>query len=383
MSVRKRTWKTKQGELREAWLVDYTDAEGDRHVQTFERKKDAQEYHAKVKLDVKAGVHLAPSKSATVNEAAAGWLTYVKNENRERATVTMYEILVRRHIAPRLGSVKLSALTVPRIEQFRDDLLTAGLTRALAKKALGGLKAILRDAQRRGQVAQNVALGTRIEQPRRERPLMVGVDIPGREDVRRIIEAAPDLQARATLFVAAFAGLRASELRGLRWADVDLKASPPTIRVSQRADRYKVIGLPKSKTSTRTVPIGAMLANTLRAWRLQCPASPLDLVFPNKDGGIQYHVTMSNVTLERPQRALGMLDEHGRVRFGFHALRHYYASWCINRKADGGLELPLKNVSVRLGHASIQITADTYGHLFPSQDDGAELDAAERAIFAT
>jgi integrase len=92
---------------------------------------------------------------------------------------------------------------------------------------------------------------------------------------------------------------------------------------------------------------------------------------------------MSKSTLGRPQRRLGMLDESGQPRYGFHSLRHYYASWCINRKADGGLELPLKNVSVRLGHASIQITADTYGHLFPSQDDGAELDAAERAIFAT
>jgi hypothetical protein len=53
------------------------------------------------------------------------------------------------------------------------------------------------------------------------------------------------------------------------------------------------------------------------------------------------------------------------------------------RKADGGLELPLKVVSARLGHASISITADRYGHLFPSSDDGSELAAAEKAILRT
>jgi integrase len=67
---------------------------------------------------------------------------------------------------------------------------------------------------------------------------------------------------------------------------------------------------------------------------------------------------------------------------GLHSLRHFYASWCINRRADGGLELPLKVVQARLGHASIQMTADVYGHLFPRIDDGSELAEAERAFFA-
>ena len=57
---------------------------------------------------------------------------------------------------------------------------------------------------------------------------------------------------------------------------------------------------------------------------------------------------------------------------GPHALRHFYASWCINRRADGGLELPAKVVQERLGHSSIVMTMDTYGHLFPRSDDGAE-----------
>jgi integrase len=71
-----------------------------------------------------------------------------------------------------------------------------------------------------------------------------------------------------------------------------------------------------------------------------------------------------------------------RAEPDLHALRHFYASWCINPRQHGGLELPPKVVQARLGHASIVMTLDTYGHLFPRGDDGAELAAAEKALLA-
>ena len=65
-----------------------------------------------------------------------------------------------------------------------------------------------------------------------------------------------------------------------------------------------------------------------------------------------------------------------------HALRHFYASWLINRRADGGRELPPKSVQERLGHASITLTMDVYGHLFPRGDERDEMAAAETAFLA-
>ena len=65
---------------------------------------------------------------------------------------------------------------------------------------------------------------------------------------------------------------------------------------------------------------------------------------------------------------------------GFHSLRHFYASWCIKRREDGGLGLPPKMVQERLGHSSFMLTMDTYGHLFPRNDDAAELASAEAAL---
>ena len=77
----------------------------------------------------------------------------------------------------------------------------------------------------------------------------------------------------------------------------------------------------------------------------------------------------------------GITDAKGAAKYtGLHALRHFYASWCINRKADGGRELPAKNVQQLLGHSSIVMTLDTYGHLFPRGDDADKLAAAERAL---
>ena len=81
--------------------------------------------------------------------------------------------------------------------------------------------------------------------------------------------------------------------------------------------------------------------------------------------------------------AAGVVDAKGEAKYtGLHSLRHFYASWLINRKADGGLELPAKTVQARMGHSSIVLTMDTYGHLFPGSDDGSELAEAEKALLA-
>jgi len=101
MSVRKRTWTTQAGEQREAWIVVYTH-NGRRHIETFERKKDADARHAEVKVDMKAGVHVPPSKSVTVNEAAALWLDGNKTKI-ERSTHVDYKGHVDRFLVPNLG----------------------------------------------------------------------------------------------------------------------------------------------------------------------------------------------------------------------------------------------------------------------------------------
>src|ERR1017187_5999015 len=133
MSVRKRSWTTRGGEQKEAWIVDYTDQEGDRHIETFAKKKDADAYHDTVRVDVRQGVHTAPNKSITVAEAAADWLTFVELEGVERSTLDQYR-QHRKHICDRIGREKLTKLTTPRIKKFFDDLIPT-ISRTLATKA--------------------------------------------------------------------------------------------------------------------------------------------------------------------------------------------------------------------------------------------------------
>jgi integrase len=152
---------------------------------------------------------------------------------------------------------------------------------------------------------------------------------------------------------ATFAGLRASELRGLRWSDVDLKRGE--IHVRQRADRFSAIGQPKSEAGERTVPLAPLLVATLRTWKLSCPKGELGLVFPNGIGGVENHSNIVQRGLLPSIVAAGLI-KNGKAKYtGLHALRHFYASWCINRRVDGGQELPLKVVQARMGHSSIQI----------------------------
>jgi hypothetical protein len=153
-SIRKRKFGPNKG--REAWVVDYVDQHFQRHIKTFKLKKEADDYLTTVRQEVREGIHTVASKSITVAQAAEGWISFVGGEGRERSTMDQYRQHVRHHIVPRLGAEKLARLTAPRINAFRDELIK-DMSRAMAKKVLGSLKAILKDAKRRGNVAQNVA----------------------------------------------------------------------------------------------------------------------------------------------------------------------------------------------------------------------------------
>lgn len=381
-------------EPRSVWIVDYIDQEGDQHIKSFQTKKDADKYAATVTIDVDSGRHTAPSKSVTLVEAAERWIKRVEAEERERTTIRQYRQHVNLHIAPRLGKFKLAQLTPAKVEAFRDDLL-ANLSRPMARKVLTSLKSLLK-VNKMGHVADDVSIAS---DNGRKRKLEAGLDFPSNAEVQRLIttaEAHDDKGKRhALLLTAALTGLRASELRGLRWSDVDLKAEE--LHVRQRADRYSEIGAPKSKAGTRSIPIAPELLSALKRWKLACPKSDNGLVFPTKTGHIEHHANMLR-SLAPVMFAAGVVvpakdgddkpkyDKKGRPvmepKYALHAFRHFFASWCINPKNRGGRELPAKVVQQLLGHGSIVMTLDVYGHMFPKGDDKAELASASALLFA-
>jgi integrase len=381
MSVRKRTWRNADGSQGEAWVTAYTDHEGKRRIRSFEKRREADAFHASVRTDLRSGTHIPDSQSVTVAEAGRLWLQGCENDGLERSTLDYYQQHLDRHIIPVIGAVKLSRFTVPMVRAF-EDKLKLDRSPTMVRKARVSLGALLTDAQERGLVGQNVVRALRARRrrgkdaraaARQSSKLRVGVDIPSPDEIRTIIAAASEAR-RPLLLTAIFTGQRISELRGLRWDDVDLKRAE--LHVRQRADRYNTIGKPKSAAGERVIPLPPVLVSTLRKWKLACPKGEMGLAFPAANGGVESYVNITRHVLVPTLVAAGV------TKYGWHSLRHFYASWCINRKVDGGLELPPKMVQQRMGHASSAITQDVYGHLFPSGDDGAELAAAEQALLA-
>ena len=379
MSVRKKIVEsiTPEAEPIETvwWIADYTDGSGRRHQRRFKHKREALAFHDQMKVAIRAGTHVSLPNDLTVADVADKWLSRVEANARERGTPKTYREHVNLHILPRIGKHKLAKLTKGHIEHFRDGLMSGEqkLSRPMAAKVLRSFKSMLKVVG-----CSHLGDGVNIEISKRGKPkLEVGRDIPTPQEVTRLVQAAKG-KARVLLMTAASTGLRASELRGLRWHDVDLKAGE--LHVRQRADRWNTIGSPKSDGSKRTVPLGRELLLALKEWKLACPKSEADLVFPTKTGAVQHQKNMLE-RIEPVMKAAGVVTKAGKPKYGLHAFRHFFASWCINPKDRGGRELPVKVVQTLLGYSSIVMTLDIYGHLFPHGSNRAELDASEKALF--
>jgi integrase len=423
MAIRQRKWVTK-GKVRSAWVVDYIDAKGVRRLKTFGTKREADDWRSGTRIELKQGTHVADRDSITVAEAGKLWIATCEANELERGTRQLYQQYLDLHIGPRIGAKKLNELTVPAIRAFQDRLRADGRSLYLTNKILTHLGSLLADAMERGLATRNPVRERKRRAKAAERHqelLAVGVHIPTPGEVRAVLGAATGFR-RAIFATAAMTGLRASELRGLAWRDVDFAAA--TITVRQRADKWGTIGSPKAAASRRTIPLPPLVVSALKEWKLACPrrdtgrkdadgkpTTELHLVFPNGKGRVemlrnitrrhwhplQVAAGVSVPVLDDDGRPVMAVDDEGQPLLddagkpvpvmapkysGLHALRHFFCSWCAARPQDGGLGLPLKTVQHRMGHSTLAMTADRYGHLFPSTDDAEILAAGERALMS-
>jgi integrase len=376
-SIRKRSWVSR-GIPRSAWLADYADQHGARHIKTFATKKEADSWLANARHEIRQGTHTPASTSITVAEATERWIAHCEAEGLEYGTIVQRREHLKLHIAPFIGRDLLARLTTPRVHQFLDDLRDCGRSLAMRRKVLTNLKTILSYAQSQGWVAQNVARTIRLKADARNspEPLQEGRDFPGRAELQALINASPP-RRRAFIITAIFTGMRASELRGLRWEDVDLDQG--IIRVRQRASLWGHLGPPKSAAGKRDIPLPPLVINTLRAWQASCPASKLDLVFPNSAGNVESHANIRNRFFIPLQIAAGVVTDSGAAKYGLHALRHAAASLFIAH-----LGWTPKRLQAVMGHASITMTFDRYGHLFEDREgDRTAMQKLEAAVLST
>lgn len=371
MTIRKRSWTSPKGEQKVAWLVDYRDGAGTRRSKQFVRKRDAEAWQTQAAWEVAKGVHTADSQSITVAGAGEIWIKRAEADGLERTTIEGYRGILDSHIIPLIGSQRLSRLTMPMVRSYVDELL-ATRSRSTAARALRHLRMLLVEAQRRGLVAQNVAAGVKLGAATRQKGR---VAIPSKAELQAMIATSDD-DLRPFVITAIFTGLRASELRGLTWANIDLKKG--VLSVTQRADRFNVIGPPKSASSRRAVPLAPAVVSELRAWKLRCPKGPLNLAFPAPEGGVLHYSHFMKRRFLPMQVRAGVCDERDgvpRARYSLHSLRHAAASAWIKQRID------LKRLQSWLGHASIEMTLNVYGHLIEDEaGDAILLASAQREL---
>lgn len=369
------------------WRASYTDGAGVRRKKQFPKKSAAEAWLVETCHDVARGIHTPGSISPTVKEAGALWIKRCNEKQLEAMTIKGYEEHCELHIYPFIGAKKLVDLTVPAVNAFSDLLRENGRSAEMIKKIIRSLGAIFKEARRRGLSNVAPTVGIDLDLPERDDPRPV---IPTKAELQAMIATATERTSRlwrALVLVAVFCGLRASELRGLRWADVDFEAR--LIKVTQRADASHKIGRLKSKMAYRSLRLSPLVLNALREWKLACPKGDLDLVFPNGVGKVESYANLIERGFGPIQVAAGVAtlvpvtDDAGKSilnnagapvmrevgRYGLHALRHACASLWIEQGHNP------KQIQTLMGHSSIKVTFDTYGHLFV--DAEADQRAAE------
>lgn len=396
-NVRKRTLPSK--EVR--WEVAYVDGGGKRRAKLFKTKGAASAWMVEAQHDISRGLHTASSVSPTVKDAAALWLRRCEDNCLERMTVKGYEEHVDLHIVPFIGAKKLVELTVPAVHAFADQLRDAGRSPEMVRRVIRSLGGIFKEARRRGLSNLAPTSGLDLKLPDRDDPRP---EIPTKAELNAIINGATG-RWRPVILVAIFCGLRASELRGLRWADIDFETK--RLNLTQRADASHKIGKLKSKAAYRSIPCPPMVLNALREWKLVCPkrttgakdaagepVKVLDLVFPNGLGKVESHSNLIERGLEPILIAAGLcetrpvMDKDGKPvldpagepkvtvagKYGMHSLRHACASLWIEQGHNP------KKIQTLMGHSSIKVTYDVYGHLFADSeaDQKAAADIEQR-----
>lgn len=386
-SVRKRVWRSPGGETKAAWVVDYADSRGDRQRKHFSHKKAADAFRIQIEGQLQRGTYRPDAEKVTAKQACESFLDHCdgrrqRDERMTRKMLTVYKGHVSNYILnPEcgLGSFRLSQLTTRTVNEFRDRLRDRGLTVPTTRKVLATLHGVLAHAVSHDWIATNAAHGVRVIGPRDEGSKKITPPSP--EDLRAILKAADD-DSRLILQFAASTGVRAGEQWAARWRDVDLDNCK--FHICRRVDAYREEGAPKTAAGIRTVPISDHLVTALKVWKIKSKFKrPDDLIFPNDAGNYICH---DNLVKRRFLPLFERLEENHKNeparasapprRFNWHALRHYAVSSWIAVGCDP------KTVQTFAGHASLQVTMDRYGHLFPHDDHKRAMDQIARDLFA-
>lgn len=347
--------------------ADWRGHDGKQHRKTFTKRKAAERFLTATVKAVNDGVwcDITPQLMDAVFDR---WETHslevrLKQGLMKPSTAKAYRSMLTTHLRPAFGAIRSDRLRAAVLAEWAHTKATAIADGELSPKFYNNLVNLL-----------HVVLGwARMPaQSYLAHDPMVGVKRLPRTGVERaflepdqivaLLTAADDVRDSTVLALAVFSGLRRGEVFGLRWEDVDFTDG----RIAVRRSIYQgAVTTPKTKQSIRGVDVPASLLATLAIYRAFCPGE--GFIFHTDDGT---PLDPDNWHKRQLGPILAKAEDVPPIG-GLHALRHTYASLLINQ----GESLPY--TSRQMGHASIAITVDLYGHLFRETGTAAmrKLDA--------
>lgn len=340
----------------EAWVFSKRD--GRKIRKTFARESEAKTWRADALAALVRG-GLRAARPVTVEEAWDRWYRgaldgSIRNRSGDRfkpSALRSYERAMRLRILPEFGTRKIPDVQQADLQDFADELMAAGKYPSTIKVTFLPLRAVFGRAVAHGQLVVNPCDGLKLPAVRggRER-------VASPQEAERLVGAAPR-EDRAIWATALYAGLRRGELLALRAEDVDLASG--VIRVERGWDEKEGEIELKTRAGRRRVPVPPILRDALANHRMAVPRSGSALIFGRSESLPFYPKSLQ-------ERADRQWSGAGLERITLHECRHTFASLMIAAGVNA------KALQTFMGHSSIQVTFDLYGHLMP----GSEAEAA-------
>lgn len=372
MTIYRRTWRNRHGDTKRAWLVEVT-IDGMRRRKQFATLPEAVAGKASFKApEMERPVH----QIKNFEQLCAAHIAELTCLGRERSTIESYEGQLRRHIQPLFVNTPIEEIDRGLALQIMNKLTTT-LSPKYAHVTFSAFRRVMSFAHDTGIISTNPVAGLRFRMAsdRRISAPTQKLTIPSKADIRTLVDRiewgdgklrSQITRADIVAVLGLYAGLRPSETRGLRCCDVIQIQDACYVRIAQRADNYRKIGPVKTDAALRDVPIARRAYTLMSMFNPNVNTDCKDLLLPGSD--LKSPFDYSNFVRREWDCYLagGSNLDSKALKITLHALRHCYASLQIEQGIDP------KTLQKRMGHTSIQVTYDIYGHLWTNHSRDAE-----------
>ena len=341
----------RQNKKTKKWEYDYKDLKGKRRIKKgFNTKAEAERAFAKRCEELNKGINPI-NKKTNIKDAGELYLRLHASTNCKPSTYQTYLGYLNNIIVPFFGDLNINEISPILIKEFMKQMQDKGRANATINKYIKFISALYNfmidsDIAVRNPLVRIKSL--KEVKNKKIRALCTEVVLALLSKKKKIY---PDFYP--LLFTAIFTGMRQGEIMALTWDSINWITKKITI---DKNYTHGKLGTPKTG-KIRVIDMSDELVKVLREWRITCPHSEYNLIFPNNEGNYQSAENMMK------RRFLPALNRAGIDKIRFHDLRHTYASLLL---ANGA---PMKYVQYQLGHSSITMTMDLYTHLLPEVND--------------